>query len=368
MRRQVRAVFIFIAMILLLAGCRPASYTSEDRKALTEAHAKEAEEWFAQNLPEAKVKSTEIYADGMEILCIIEGTYADGGKTYHYAYDYRSGEMYFDRYYEETMEALLALTAEALKVDPAQIEYNPLYLCVETAVEKTSEESPDTRIATLDGYVPAREDYEEYAREILLTGKNEQVSLICSVYTDSIPDYDPAVFEELSGLHNLIYMTPLKTETEDTVYRAEYKADRALLCHAVMAKAGEDIFAGYCYDVEDTFAVDGSLLAHNDEIKGKVPSLILSVHSDGKLIIRIPDGLARPLVLAKKAKEYRGQTESTGDRHFVWKEVGSLGDEGHFAGTYEYYFDGFIFEKNGLTLYTYSSFREESGNYSFYRE
>lgn len=365
--RRMRVLFIFIAAILL-AGCRPASYSSDDKKTLTKAHAGEAEAWFAEHLPEAKVKSAEIYADGMEILSIIEGTYVDGGKTYHYAYDYHNGEMYFDRYYEETMQALLSLTAEALQEDAAKIAYNPLYLCVETVVEKTSEESPDTRIATLDRYVPARNDYEEYAKEILLEGKNEQVSLICFVYTDSVPDYDSAVFEELRGLHNLIYMAPIETPTEDVIYRAKYEPQKAEYAHVVMEEAAENLTAGYCYKVTESFAEDGSLLERTDEIEGKDPSLILEAREDGSLVMKIPAGLARPIVLAEKAKEYRGKTESTGDRYFVWREAGSLGDKGYFDGPYDYYMDGFIFKKSDLILYTYNSSREESGNYSFYTE
>ena len=359
--------FIFAVMILLLAGCLPANYTSDDRKALTEAHAHEAEEWFSRNMPEAKVKSAEVYADGVDILSIIEGSYTDGGRTYHYAYDYHNNEMYFDRYYEETMQALLELAAEKMRIDMSGISFNPLYLCIETAVEKTSEEGADIKIASFDKYVPARDDYKKYAREILCEGRNEQVSLICSVYTEMIPAYDPGVFEELKGLHNLIYMTPIGTSGGDVIYRAEYRPDSALYCHAVMENAAENLGVGYHYKVEDRFAGDGSVLSHTNEIEGEDPALTFSVEEDGKLLITIPAGQARPLVLTKKAKEYRGQTKSTGERFFVWDEVGKLGDEGRFDEACDYYMDGFIFRKNGLTLYTYRSFGEEAGTYSFYK-
>lgn len=358
---------IAAALMLLLAGCQPANYTSDDKKALTEAHAHEAKEWFSENMPAAKVKSAEVYADGVDILSIIEGSYEDGGRTYHYAYDYHNREMYVDRYYEETMQALLELTAERIQTDMSRIRYNPLYLCIETAVEKTSEEGDTIKIAAYDKYVPVRDSYDEYAREILCEGRNEQVSLIVSVYTDMIPDYDRGLFKDLKGLHNLIYMRPLEIPTGDMIYRAEYRPDRAIYCHAVMEKAAEDLLVGYCYKVEDSFAEDGRVLSHTDEIEGEDPAITCS-SEEGKVLITIPAGQARPLVLAKKEKEYRGQTKSTGDRFFVWKEVDKLKDEGCYDEACDYYMDGFIIRKNGLTPYTYRSFGEEAGTYSFYRE
>jgi len=80
--RLIRTVLAGMFVCICLTGCTPGGYSKEAVKQIKEEYSDDAANWFAVNLPEAKVKSAEAAKDTRDLFSAITGTYSVSSGTY----------------------------------------------------------------------------------------------------------------------------------------------------------------------------------------------------------------------------------------------------------------------------------------------
>ena len=85
-KKSARTVLISLMLLgaLCLTACIPPGYTREACRNLAKEHSKDAVNWFAQNMPDAEIKSTGYYTDSQNLYMAIAGEYETEEGVFEY--------------------------------------------------------------------------------------------------------------------------------------------------------------------------------------------------------------------------------------------------------------------------------------------
>ncbi len=297
-----------LAASLLLTGCMPNHYSSEQKKKVEKEHAADAESWFAANLSEAKMKkNVEAYTSGLDLFCAIRGTYEYGEGEYPFIYDYYNGDMYLGHDMEAITEHAAGLISKELGVESSRMDISFWGISFHTNLENditTDYDSADS--VKIEGLAPALVDPEEYAKELVYDSNNE---FCIYVYGDKIPDYDFSVFKRMKGIDYLVYLQPVNFDYEGT-YRVRYDSDSADYHRIKLQKFADDVVAGYFYCIREEYEEDGTLSNREDPLENNSINLNCLIDPKGKVSLMVPPA-ASPIVFVKKASAYTSQDGSS---------------------------------------------------------
>lgn len=351
--------------VAFLTGCMPDNYTPEARETITNAHKDEVTDWFAANLPAAKITSLKAEDEGLELVHFIGGYFELDGAEYPYSYDFDNDCMYTGRRFEEMMACATDELSTALGIPSSQIRLEKLVLDIETAIENTPGSVEGTIGHLVHGCMPENTTPEAFAKWVICDGNDDPVNIVrFKAYTDVIPDYDPSLFDVLKGVDEIDYIKAISFGSDD-IYHVTYSRNKAEAEHCYMQKLRDDLYAGYLYDSEDIYDDNGMLTGSTSDIDGQDPEPQFSFDPDGTMQLRIPDGMARPAVLTNSGKNYVSVTGSRDNAIRKWSNGMKQENYSYLpGGPYDYYSIDCIFDHTGLMLYFYSSSAEENGNYS----
>ncbi|MCR5118693.1 MAG: hypothetical protein K6B44_03620 [Lachnospiraceae bacterium] len=365
--KKTKPITLIIALlaVFLLTGCMPDNYTSEAADSMTKAHSDQVRAWFASNIPDAKITKLSAKDSGLDLVHFIGGYFELKGSEYPYAYDFDNDLMYTGRNYDKMLECAAEEIAAALALPVSRIRLDDPVVEADTLVENIPGDIEGTACIPLRGCIPENSTPEDFAKWVICDGNGDPVSDVrFKAYVDTIPAYDPAIFDVLKGIDKIDYVKAISIGTDD-VYHVTYSRNKAESEHCYMQKLRDDLYAGYLYDSEETYDDDGALTGCTSEIDGQDPEPQFDFDPDGTLQLRIPDGMARPAVLTKGGKNYISVTGSSDTSVRKWSNGIRQENCSYLpGGPYDYYSIDCVFDSTGLMLYFYSSYMEEKGNYS----
>ncbi len=358
MRSKIISACIFILFPLILTACKPAGYSEAKVKEVTEAHSGEARQWFADNLPAAKVSRTEAYADGVHLYSAITGEYSLEGGRYQFFYDYHNREMYLGKEYEEAAAHALKELAAELGVESGQMRFSPGGYSIITLSEddRDPEEYSNASVGLIKIYdaevLPAGCDPLDYGSRMIYQAPEEDREGGLSgsgafVYVREFPF--EVLPDELAGMAYLVFIKPSEVSF-DGVYKVSCYPGWSRYDCMHLEKVSDKLSAGYAWSVKETFDEHGAVTASEPDIESRNDMDIR--YEDGRLSFEIPMG-AEPLVLAPKGKYAFDALDGSGKPLTIfWYEEKKMPKVDYLADRSLAYFSTMVFPDDGRNIYT----------------
>lgn len=107
MKNKITTSLILILSCLLLVGCLPKEATDDVRTETAAECVPMAEQWFADNMPKAKLISSNLYSTGYDCTRSVQGSYALDGSEYHFWYNCDTREMLSDAKMDEAKKCVV---------------------------------------------------------------------------------------------------------------------------------------------------------------------------------------------------------------------------------------------------------------------
>lgn len=298
---------LLLAM-LLLAGCMPKHYSSEQEEKVANKHAADAEEWFDENLPDARMnKNVRAYTAGLDLYCAVRGSYEYQDTEYPFIYDYYNKEMYLGHTHDDITDAASSLIAKELGVDRAQTAIRFWGIWFNTKLDNDIKMDYDFADSIVEeGLVPASANPATYAKELVYEGNRD---FRITVYGEDIPAYNAADFEKMKGLDSVIYLKPIDFDYEGT-YRAEYSASEAAYKQIVLHGYADNVKAGFFYTIRENYAEDGSLTERIDPLDGNNGKTACLIHKDGIVTLNVPPDASPIVFVPQRSTPYISEVAS----------------------------------------------------------
>ena len=217
--------------LLLLAGCTPASYSSEAEKAVTSAHGADGLSWFAEHMPQAEPKKGRALAGSSDLFCAIEGEYQLDGETYRYIYDYDSDRMYLQQLFDQVTARAEAEYAALLDAAPQTLHFiwNPAPLVL-TSADDRSPGPGETHY--YEDVLDASVSEEVYVQDALYGGDY----LTCDIFlTGAVPKENPV---KALGLSCRLICTALMQYEGSGICGARFSRDSETFYNMQLQAAG----------------------------------------------------------------------------------------------------------------------------------
>lgn len=302
-------IFILAACFLLLSACMPPNYTNKHKKEITSLHKADAENWFAANLPDAKMTSGSAYATGCDLYAVISGKYKYQKQEYNYYYDYVADVMYLGHEYDAMTEAIHRHYTELFGISSDRL-FVSFEASLGTAIPATLENDnySDKNYIPEDGMgkincekvLPFGMGGEEYAQK-LLDGEDLIYAYSLSLYVDEIPDYDHELLTNDKNLKYISYKRPIDWNFQG-IYSAVYYKKYAIVYSTCIKQLSDDLYGGYMVSEE---------LLYNENTKKLAPGntayddqVTYRPTADGEFELQLPPDTTPILFSKNKAKYY----------------------------------------------------------------
>lgn len=148
--RLTRIAVILTVLILTLSSCIPIYYSEELYRETDELCRNAAEQWFAENLPEAQLLDCSVFDVQGELYRVGFGTYELDGETSEFFFNPDTGTLYSDAGMKTVKSEVCRLIAEKLGAAPEQVvlerfEMGYTFPC-KTIEDQTSSGKPKERV------------------------------------------------------------------------------------------------------------------------------------------------------------------------------------------------------------------------------
>lgn len=298
-------ILILAALAVVLCGCLPANYTKDMVKEVKSLHAQETLDWFAQNMPNARVdKTCEPYKSPTNLYAAMTGSYKVNGQRYKYVYDYANHCMYVEDGYQEACSLIKKemLTGMGMSESNTTDSFHGYEFPLESENDNWQCPVDDDPHSFLEELIPYGITPSEFARQILDNEKEMRIYYSCYLPTDDT--YHPEYFERYSNLGGIWYYYPIDVENGyNGVYCAIHTREGVEYQYIHVEKIEEGLYGGYVYTLDEPiedllkFRVDGNEITLNIPEKtspiffAKKKEKLVShfVNSTGKEITVIPD-------------------------------------------------------------------------------
>lgn len=233
---------------MTLCACYPPGYTKEYSKELATQNYPKAVEWFAHNIPDAKVGSKcTSYTNAISLFSAICGSYSLGHNKYEYIYDYENDEMYLSQGFDEACQLVKDKSCRILDLETKNVEIRPdgirfETLCCNDNITYAQVPAGEVISSGLIKMVPASLSLEEFSDKIV-SGQLEMKYFLYS-YVNAIPEYDQVLYSNLSNLICIYYRHPVELESNDYI-QACYSGNTGKLQKYNVAKQANGLYAGY---------------------------------------------------------------------------------------------------------------------------
>ena len=357
MKKTIISLIILIMVSLTLSACIPPGFSKERKKQITKEHACDAELWFENNLPEAKVKRGEAYGDYTNLFAVIEGEYTYQGEEYKYMYDYHNNNMYLGYDYESARDIAADMMREYFGENVKAVDMEPARFSFYTECENDEggygiyADKGDTILCGDFEVLPAGSDPVKYA-DYMLFGGNEDMNSSSSakMYVDDIPKYNTNTLEIFTGLDRLKFVKPVNFEF-DGVYKATYSLGSASYDYLKIAKLSDGLYGGYSYTETIKYDESGEVISHGGVCDH--PDEFIKDNGDGSYTFNLSGENTNPLILSNKGINI-SYTESwaDGSKEKIYLSEYSK-DESEFGKDYDKFFYDINLPKGKYRQYDY---------------
>jgi len=347
--RHIKAMLISILIfIIMLTGCMPPNYTSDHKKELTDQHLPDVTDWFEKNMPQARVRSGNIYSDGINLCSAMEGTYVLDGESYRYIYDYFKDEMFIEDGYSLVCEIIRDEICEILRIDSDIVYINFESDQIPANTDNDDEKYPSSGTIKVDGLIPYGEDPGDYAYRSIHEGT--LISYYVYVYGDEIPEYDHDTYASLAKLGFVKYIVPAGYEYSG-ICSAIYDDDSAEYTYAELEKLDKGLYAGYIASVTGEY--DSSSGGMDSDIHNISDfDLSCELKSRNQIKMTVPPE-AKPIIFSDKKRDFAVErVRSDGQVYQVEMDFNKGSDVSQYTGHY-ISFGSIVVPDEGLYGYSF---------------